>query len=266
MTEEGRGIVEVLGTGTSTGVPTMACSCKVCRSADPRDKRLRVSILLKTETSNVLIDTSPDLRQQFLRAGQPRIDAILYTHHHFDHIGGFDDVRGLNFRARKPIDIYGLPETIDEIERFFAYAFSSRPTNSSSPTVRVHRIDPAKTLTVAGIEFTPIELKHGSMEVLGFKTGNFAYCTDCSVVPANAREKLSGVTNIILDGLRKREHPMHMTIEEAVSTIQDLGIEKGWLTHLAHETSHRDGTMVTPENVEIACDGLKIPVMVTRDK
>ena len=194
----------------------MACTCKVCRSADIRDRRLRVSVLLKTQSSNILIDTSPDLRVQFLQAGQPQIDAILYTHHHFDHIGGFDDVRGLNFRARKPIDIYGMPETIDEIERFFAYAFSSRPTNSSSPTVRTHRIDPEKELRVAGIKFTPIPLKHGTMDVLGFKTGNFAYCTDCSVVPEQAREKLSGVTNIILDGLRSRAHPMHMTINEAV--------------------------------------------------
>ncbi len=264
--KSGRGIVEILGSGTSTGVPTMGCNCARCRSADPRDKRLRVSILIRANGKNILVDTTPDLRAQYLRIGQPEIDAIIYTHHHFDHIGGFDDVRGLNFRSRRPIDIYGMPETLDEIRRFFAYAFSSQESQSSSPTVTPHEVDIARKFTTAGIEWTPLLLRHGSMNVLGLRTGDFAYCTDCSEVPEKAKRDLHRVTNLVIDGLRSRVHPMHMTISEASRVIKEVGAQRGWLTHIAHETSQRDGTGMTPGNVGIACDGLKIPISVTLGK
>lgn len=259
-----RGIFELLGTGTSTGVPTMACGCPVCRSGAIRDRRLRVSGLLRGPDSTILIDTSPDLRTQYFRAGQPRVDAILYTHHHFDHIGGFDDVRGLNFRAGRPIDVYGMEETIEEIRRFYAYAFSDGTTNSSAPRVRTHVIDPDRPFEAAGIEFTPVPLHHGpAMTVLGYRTGTIAYCTDCSDIPEPSRQILSGVTNLILDGLRTTSHPMHMTIAEATAMAEQLGAGTTWLTHLAHDRSHREGTEMTPEHVRIAFDGLKIPVHVT---
>lgn len=257
------GIVEILGSGTSTGVPTMGCQCRQCRSADPRDRRLRVSILISANGRNILIDTTPDLREQYLRIGQPEIDAIIFTHHHFDHIGGFDDVRGLNFRSRRPIDIYGMKETLDEIKRFYAYAFSDKKSASSAPSVITHEIDMARPLDVAGVRITPLLLRHGSLDVMGIRTGNFAYCTDCSEIPEKVMDELHGVTNLIIDGLRSREHPMHMTIKEATKVILDLNATTGWLTHIAHETSHRAGLGMTPENVKMACDGLKIPIFVT---
>ena len=259
------GILEVLGSGTSTGIPTMGCDCSVCTSASILDTRTRVSVLIRTRDSNILIDTSPDLRSQYLRAGQPRIDAILYTHHHFDHIGGFDDIRGLNFRARKPIPIYGLPETIAEIKRFFAYAFTTAASNSSAPKVIPHTLEPYRPTEIAGLEILPLLLDHGpETRVLGFATGNAAYCTDCSEIPEKTRERLTGVTNLVLDGLRMKEHPMHMTIAEASSVATKLGAGTTWLTHLAHDTSHRTGSNQTPDHVRIAFDGLKIPIEVTK--
>ena len=264
MKRAARGILEILGSGTSTGIPTMGCRCNVCTSGAIRDRRLRVSAIIRTGKANILIDTTPDLRYQYLRSGQPRIDAILYTHHHFDHIGGFDDVRGLNFRARAPIPIYGLPETIDEIRRFFAYAFETTDSNSSSPKVIPHYIEPYEPTDIAGLEITPLLLNHGpATDVLGFMTGNAAYCTDCSELPARTRKELTGVTNLVLDGLRKQAHPMHMTIDEASRVAEELGADMTWLTHLAHDTSHDEGLQITPASVRIAFDGLKIPIRVT---
>ena len=242
----------------------MGCSCIVCTSGAIRDRRLRTSALIRSTRATILIDTTPDLRFQYLRSGQPRIDAILYTHHHFDHIGGFDDVRGLNFRARAPIPIYGLPETIDEIRRFFAYAFQAHGSNSSSPSVIPHYLEPYKPTAIAGIEITPLLLNHGpDTDVLGFMTGNAAYCTDCSALPERTQRELSGVTNLVLDGLRRKAHPMHMTIDEAARVAEETGAGMTWLTHLAHDTSHAEGLRTTPDSVRIAFDGLKIPIMVT---
>ena len=260
------GIVEVLGSGTSTGVPTMGCSCPRCRSNDPRDRRTRVSITITAGDTRVLVDTTPDLRLQYLRSGQPDIDAVIYTHHHFDHIGGFDDLRGLNFKSRAPVPIYGMRETLEEIERFFSYAFTSRGSLSSAPKVVLNEINLETPFRIMGIEYTPLLLEHGSMDVMGIRTGSFAYCTDCSAIPAAARNSLGGVTDLIIDGLRSREHPMHMTFEEATRTASEIGAERTWLTHIAHETSHAIGLGLTPENVKMAYDGLKIPVMTKRGK
>jgi phosphoribosyl 1,2-cyclic phosphate phosphodiesterase len=249
----------VLGSGTSVGVPMIGCRCKVCTSSDPRDKRLRPSVLLKIGGKRILIDTSPDFRYQALRAGMESLDAILYTHSHADHILGLDDVRPFNFMQRRDIPIYASPETLRTIEKTFEYVFDSTPTLSSRP-----RLAPStfgeEAIDVEGIEIQPIRASHGRGTVHGFRFLNSAYLTDHNAIPPESLEKLSGLDVLFLDALRNNPHPTHSTVEESLRTVEALKPKQAFFTHISHDLPHGATESRLPPHVRLAYDGLEIPL------
>jgi len=257
--------VTVLGSGTSMGVPTLGCPCRVCNSNDQHDKRLRPSILLSRDGHNVVIDTTPDFRQQAMRAGIDRLDAILLTHGHADHVLGFDDIRPYNIRQRAALPVYGNEETFRIIRRIFAYVFDDKPTLSTVPSVTLHVIGD-RPFELLGIPFVPIPLLHGDMKVLGFRFGRAAYLTDFSFIPDSSMARLEGLDELILDALRDIPHPMHQTVDSALSLIEKLKPRRAWFTHIAHdlphaETNERLAKMGFP-HVQLAYDGLQFEVRV----
>lgn len=252
--------ITFLGSGTSSGVPTIGCRCAVCVSEDPRDKRLRPSVWLQDGERSILIDTSSDFRQQCLRSGIERLDAVVYTHHHFDHIAGFDDLRAFNFTSRSAIPIFAMPETISNIQNVFSYAFGARTnTGTSVPVVTIVPVLD-EPFDVAGLTWTPLALRHGAMRVNGYRIGNFAYCTDCNGFSESALERLKGVEVLVLDALRHTPHPTHYTVDEAVAVAQSIGARMTYFTHIAHEVLHRDVERRLPTGLQLAYDGLEINV------
>ena len=254
--------VTVLGSGTSMGVPTLGCPCRVCHSSDPHDKRLRPSLLISRGGQNVVIDTTPDFRQQALRIGLDRLDAILLTHGHADHILGFDDIRPFNIRQRSPLPVYSNEETFRIIRRVFAYVFDDKPTLSTVPSVTLNTIvSPREFL---GVSFIPIPVLHGDMEVLGFRFGRAAYLTDFSKIPDSSMALLEDLDVLVLDALRDIPHPMHQTVEQALAIIQQLKPRRAWFTHIAHDLPHAETNdrlvkMGFP-HVQLAYDGLEFEV------
>jgi len=251
--------ITVLGSGTSSGVPTIGCPCAVCASEDPRDKRLRPSILIRYGGRAVLIDTTPDFRQQALRARIERIDAIVYTHSHADHILGLDDVRPFNYRQRQEIPIYAMPETLDAIRRVFRYAFDEGPTESSKPRLNLNALD-GSPFDLFGLTFTPIDLLHGTSHILGFRFGAAAYLTDHSDIPEESKAKLRGLDVLFLDALRHRPHPTHSTVERSVAWVKELQPRRAYFTHICHDLPHQATEDALPENVHLAYDGLELAV------
>lgn len=249
--------IKILGSGTSTGVPVIGCKCRVCQSKDLKDKRLRTSIYVQSEETSILIDTTPDLRQQCLSYNIDKLDAVIYTHHHYDHIGGFDDLRGFNFALGKPVDIYLMEETLNNIQQIFPYAFNNQFNESSSPVVK-HCIIKEKKFKVGDIELEPISLLHGKMKVLGFRIGDFAYCTDCNFISDDSLAKLKNLECIIIDGLRFERHLTHFSINEAVEIINYLKPKKAYLTHLSHDIMHKEVENNLPKTIYLAYDGLEI--------
>ncbi len=276
--------VTVLGSGTSSGVPIPGCYCSVCTSPDPRNNRLRTSVLLEIQGSDVgrapqgseneeivahlLIDTSTDLRAQALRAKIKSIDAVLYTHIHADHIYGIDDLRSFNFINRKTIPVYASNESAQQIEQLFRYAFHADPDyRTSAPQLTLHRLEPYVPLQLFGVEILPLPVMHGMMEVYGFRVGNFCYITDCSFIPDRTKACMKNLKVLILDGLRSRPHPTHFTHAQAVNEIEQLKPELAYLTHISHEIDHeatnRELKQMTKRSVELAYDGLTLQVEAT---
>lgn len=248
----------MLGSGTSTGVPTIGCHCDVCTSADPRDNRLRPSVMFSYNGKNVVIDTTPDFRTQMLRAKVQRLDALLLTHAHADHIMGLDDVRPYNFRQAGPIPMYGSPETLASVRNCFKYIFSTQAIESTIPKIEARELDDAP-FDVFGAKVTPVKLKHGkSLDVLGFRIHNSAYLTDHSDIPEESLEKLHGLDVLFLDALRYKPHPTHSTVDRSLKYVEQLAPRMAYFTHICHDLSHARAESMLPPNVRLAYDGLEI--------
>lgn len=252
-----------LGTGTSFGVPQIGCDCAVCRSEDPRDRRTRSGALLETDSGTILLDTPPELRLQLLAAGVAKVDAVLYTHEHADHINGIDDLRIFSVRRRDPLPIYGPQETLDRLRNSFNYIFDDavRPyEGTSKPRLTMHAVQPGRPLRVAGVETLPLAFEHGHLRVFGYRFGPLAYITDVKAIPDAERERLQGLDVLVLNALWWRPHPTHLSIGEAVQTAIDLGARRTYLTHLTHETGHQALAADLPAGVFPAYDGLTVEI------
>jgi len=246
--------VTFLGTGTSTGVPVPTCACSVCTSDDPHDKRLRPSVRLQWDDASVLIDTSTDLRQQALAYDIDRIDAVLYTHAHADHVLGLDELRLFNWRQKAPIPAYGSAATLDAVRRTFWYVFEEEPAESTRPALDLVRVDAAFELF--GRPISPVPVDHGRLPIYGWRVGRFAYLTDVSRIPESSYALLCDLDVLVLSALRSRPHPTHLTVEAAVAEAQRIGARRTLLTHMSHEVSHAGTGARLPRGVELAYDGL----------
>ena len=240
-------------------MPMIGCTCKVCQSSDPHDKRLRPSVLLKLGAKRILIDTSPDLRYQALRASIDRLDAVLYTHSHADHILGLDDVRPFNFLQRHDIPIFTSAETLETLERVFSYAFEKTPTETTRPRLTAQVFD-SGPFDAAGIQITPIRVSHGKGTAHGFRFGDCAYLTDHNGIPPESMERLTGLDVLFLDALRHNPHPTHSTVEESLETVEILKPRRAYFTHISHDLMHATLQARLPENVHLAYDELEIDI------
>jgi phosphoribosyl 1,2-cyclic phosphate phosphodiesterase len=245
--------ITVLGSGTSTGVPMVGCSCRVCSSDDPRDKRTRSSILIETSGKYILVDTSTDLRKQAIRQKIPRIDAVLFTHAHADHIHGIDDLRGFHFIHKKIIPCYGRKETLDLIAGNFSYIFKGMESQGYAPLLEAHVV--SHPFQLFGKTVVPVPLLHGSTLTTGYRIDSTAYLTDCSGIPESSRALLGGLDILIIDALRYTPHITHFNIEAALRVVGELKPKRAIFTHLTHEVSCTDGERL-PEGVEFAYDGM----------
>lgn len=240
------------------GVPTLGCHCSVCTSTDARDKRTRPSVLLEYEGRCVLIDTTPDFRYQALRTHLQRLDAVLFTHGHADHVLGLDDIRPFNAKQGAPIPIYGSAETLETLRRQFSYIFDPNFTVSSLPQVLLHEVDAA--IDLFGVKFIPVPALHGPLSVLGYRFGSAAYLTDFSAVPDASKEQLRNLDHFILDALRYRPHPMHSTVEQSLALVAELKPAHAWFTHICHDLGHAETNAKLPAGVQLAYDGLQFEV------
>lgn len=256
--------ITVLGSGTSAGVPTIGCGCAVCTSDDPRDNRLRPSILVRFGQRNILIDTTPDFRQQALRAAIPRIDAILFTHSHADHIMGLDDIRPFNYRQGGAIPIYGSAETLANVQNCFRYIFDSRKAQSAVPRLTPHVFD-TQSINLFGLEFQPVRLLHGNETIYGFRFGAAAYLTDHSDIPPESMAQLTGLDVLFLDALRYKPHPTHSTVERSLQSVEALSPRRAYFTHICHDISHARTEATLPQHVRLAYDGLEIQAGISRN-
>jgi len=247
-----------LGTGTSTGVPIPACHCLVCASTDPRDKRTRPSVLMEYDRRAVLIDTTPDFRYQALREGMERLDAVVFTHAHVDHIMGLDDVRGFCFRQGAAIPIYADAGCMADIRRVFKYIFDQTYSAGGLPRLDPHIIEGPFDLW--GIQLIPIPVLHGQLPILGFRFGHAAYVTDFSTIPDSSMHLLEGLDVLILDALRHKPHPTHSSVEHSLSLVQRFKPKRAFFTHIAHELGHEETNAGLPPGVELAYDGLKLEI------
>ena len=249
--------ITILGSGTSTGVPMVGCNCVVCSSSDPRDKRTRASILVESSGSYLLVDTSTDLRKQVIRERIPRIDAVLFTHSHADHVHGIDDLRGFHFIHKRVIPCYGERETIDTISTNFSYIFKGLESAGYAPLLEPHII--SGPFTVFGLEIIPIPLVHGTMSATGYRFGGMAYLTDLSSIPDASMSLLDGLEMLIIDALRYTPHHSHLNIDGALRVVGDLKPKRAIFTHLTHEVPYVDGIKL-PVGVEFAYDGLEFEI------
>jgi phosphoribosyl 1,2-cyclic phosphate phosphodiesterase len=264
--------VTLLGTGTSHGVPMIGCDCRVCRSSDPKDRRLRPSILIELDANRhpgasavaravgtILVDTSTDLREQALARDVRRVDAILFTHSHADHVLGLDEVRRYNAMQREAIPCFADGRTIADLRQTFGYIFNSAtPPGGGIPQLELHQI--LGPFMLGGVEVLPVPILHGRRPILGFRIGTFAYLTDCSAIPDTSWPLLDGVRTLIIDALRDRPHPTHFSVAEALDAVARIAPERAYFTHIAHDLPHAETCARLPAGVELAYDGLVLAV------
>ncbi|HEY4063375.1 MAG TPA: MBL fold metallo-hydrolase [Puia sp.] len=249
--------ITFLGTGTSTGVPMIACPCEVCASTDKKDKRLRSSILVQSPTTTIVVDTTPDFRYQMLREKVRQLDAVIFTHPHKDHMAGLDDVRAFNFFQHRPMDLYANEMTQEAIIREFPYAFADIKY-PGIPDLRLKRIE-KDPFRIGDIEILPIQVWHLKMPVLGFRFGNFTYITDANRIEEGEKEKIRGSKQIVLNALRHEKHVSHFNLQEAIEEVRELDIPLAWFTHISHQLGkHADVNPTLPPGMELAYDGLVI--------
>jgi phosphoribosyl 1,2-cyclic phosphate phosphodiesterase len=245
-----------LGTGTSHGVPVIGCTCSTCLSTNPKNKRLRTSVLITIENKNILIDTSTDFRQQCLRYNINRLDAILFTHHHADHIFGLDDTRAFNKIQKKKMLCYAGQETLSRIRHTYSYIFEYPEIPGGIPMIEFTPVD--RPFELFGVSITPIEIMHGTLPIFAYRIGNFIYATDCSSIPEASRDKFSNAEVIVLDCLRFKAHPTHFNLDQALENAKRLEAKQTYFTHMAHDIEHEAVSHLLPGTVALAYDGLKI--------
>jgi phosphoribosyl 1,2-cyclic phosphate phosphodiesterase len=251
--------ITFLGTGTSQGVPVIACDCEVCISTDPHDKRLRTSIIIESGDKTVVIDSGPDFRYQMLREKVKHLDAIVFTHEHKDHVAGLDDIRAFNYRQNSPVDIYATERVQAALKREFAYIFADFKY-PGIPQVNMHTIamDP---FDIGSLHFIPIEVMHYKLPVLGFRIADFTYITDAKTVSAPQVQKIKGTKILVINALQTQSHISHFTLDEALGFAQEVGAEKTYLTHISHRLGlHKVISEQLPQGIELAYDGLKLHI------
>lgn len=247
--------ITFLGTGTSQGVPVIACNCDVCQSENERDKRLRSSILIEEKSQTIVIDTGPDFRQQMLRSNLQKLDAVVFTHEHKDHIAGLDDVRAFNFKQKKDMPIYATKEVQESLKREFFYAFTEKKY-PGVPLLDLKTID-TTPFKIGNVELTPIDVWHYKMPVKAFRINNFTYITDANRIEESEKEKIKGSEIIVINALRKEAHISHFTLDEAIALLTELKPKKAYLTHISHLLGKHDEVQKElPDFIEIAYDGL----------
>ena len=249
--------ITFLGTGTSQGVPVIACDCEVCRSIDYRDKRLRSSIHIQTNGKSIVVDTGPDFRQQMLRERIKWLDAVVFTHEHKDHTAGMDDVRSFNFKQQMDMPIYARKNVIEQLKQEFSYIFAAKKY-PGVPRIKTHEIN-GSAFNVEGVEFTPVEVMHYKLPVYGFRIGDFSYITDANYISDTEKKKLNGTKVLVLNALQKTEHISHFTLDEAVELAKEINAERTYFTHISHKLGrHNDINQELPPGIQLAYDGLKI--------
>ncbi len=250
--------ITFLGTGTSQGVPLIGCSCPVCTSPNKKDNRLRSSILVQTDDVTVAIDSGPDFRYQMLRAGVKKLDAIVYTHGHKDHVAGMDDVRAFNYFSNEPMELFATTETQEVLRREFKYVFDA-PDYPGVPRVNINTIDAQTPFQIKGLWFTPIRVLHMRMEVLGFRIGDFTYITDANFIAEEEMAKAKGSKKIVLTALRHEKHPSHFTLAESIEVAEKLQIPEVYFTHVSHQLGLNDViNEELPKGMQLAYDGLTL--------
>jgi phosphoribosyl 1,2-cyclic phosphate phosphodiesterase len=251
--------ITFLGTGTSQGVPVIACECRVCKSASEKDKRLRSSVLLEENGTTIIIDTGPDFREQMLRANVKQVDAILITHAHKDHLGGLDDVRAYNYRQRSPVDVYARNEVQEAIKREFSYAFAKN-RYPGVPQITLHTLY-NQPVYIQKLQIIPVEVMHYRLHVLGFRIDGFSYITDANFISEEEKVKLTGTKTLVVNALRREKHISHFSLDEALALIEEIKPQRAYLTHISHLMGlHDEVEKDLPANVRLAYDGLQIVI------
>jgi phosphoribosyl 1,2-cyclic phosphate phosphodiesterase len=251
--------ITFLGSGTSSGVPMIACDCVVCTSSDPRDNRLRSSILVESDQTTIVVDTTPDFRYQMLRQKVKHLDAVLFTHPHKDHIAGLDDVRAFNYFQEQPMQVYANPMTIDALMREFAYAFADKKY-PGVPNLELNTIG-LESFMIGDIPVMPVQVWHMKMPVYGFRFGSFTYITDANRIDESEKEKVWGSQVIVVNALRKERHISHYNLDEAIALVEELRVPKAYFTHISHQLGlHEEVESRLPEGMHLGYDGLVVEI------